>query len=80
MRTANRVLVELGSWEAADGASLAAGARGLVLLAERHSDDVRAAASYLDELAARAPERGVRVWLVEVRAVRVDPIQVMRGE
>ena len=30
LRTANRVLVELGSWEANDGASLAAGARALV--------------------------------------------------
>src|SRR5919107_3885878 len=30
LRTANRVLVELGSWEATDGPSLAAGARGLV--------------------------------------------------
>ncbi|HWM89205.1 MAG TPA: RNA methyltransferase [Thermoanaerobaculia bacterium] len=30
LRTANRVLVELGSWEAADGPSLAAGARALV--------------------------------------------------
>ncbi|MES1245759.1 MAG: RNA methyltransferase [Acidobacteriota bacterium] len=30
LRTANRVLVELGSWEATDGASLAAGARALV--------------------------------------------------
>lgn len=30
LRTANRVLVELGSWEAMDGASLAAGARALV--------------------------------------------------
>lgn len=30
LRTANRVLVELGSWEAQDGPSLAAGARALV--------------------------------------------------
>ena len=30
LRTANRVLVELGSWRAADGAALAAGARALV--------------------------------------------------
>lgn len=30
LRTANRVLVELGSWEAYDGPSLAAGARALV--------------------------------------------------
>jgi putative N6-adenine-specific DNA methylase len=30
LRTANRVLVELASWEAADGAALAAGARALV--------------------------------------------------
>ena len=30
LRTANRVLVELGSWEAADGPALAAGARALV--------------------------------------------------
>ncbi len=30
LRTANRVLVELGSWEATDGPSLAAGARALV--------------------------------------------------
>ncbi|HYN20320.1 MAG TPA: RNA methyltransferase [Thermoanaerobaculia bacterium] len=30
LRTANRVLVELGSWDASDGPSLAAGARALV--------------------------------------------------
>ncbi len=30
LRTANRVLVELGSWEAVDGPSLAAGARALI--------------------------------------------------
>ena len=30
LRTANRVLVELGSWEATDGPGLAAGARALV--------------------------------------------------
>src|SRR6185436_4893293 len=30
LRTANRVLVELGSWEATDGPALAAGARALV--------------------------------------------------
>jgi hypothetical protein len=30
LRTANRVLVELGSWPAGDGAALAAGARALV--------------------------------------------------
>jgi hypothetical protein len=47
-------------------------ARGLVVVAEEHRDEFRALAQYLNDLADHDPERGVAVWLVEARAVRVD--------
>jgi hypothetical protein len=46
-------------------------ARGLVIVAEEHRDEFRAVAQYLNELAELSPERGVAVWLVEARAVRI---------
>ncbi|SOC53714.1 hypothetical protein [Ornithinimicrobium cerasi] len=47
-------------------------ARGLILVAEEHRDEFRAVAQYLNEMRELAPERGIAVWLVEARAVRVD--------
>jgi hypothetical protein len=47
-------------------------ARGLVLVAEEHRDEFRALAQYLNEMAELDPTRGVRVWLVEAKAVRID--------
>jgi hypothetical protein len=46
-------------------------ARGLVVVAEEHRDEFRAVAAYLNELAEHDPERGIAVWLVEARAVRI---------
>ena len=47
-------------------------ARGLVLVAEEHRDEFRAVAQYLNELAEHDLKRGVAVWLVEAKAVRID--------
>lgn len=47
-------------------------ARGLVVVAEEHRDEFRAVAQYLNELAEQDPERGIAVWLVEARAVRIE--------
>ena len=47
-------------------------ARGLVVIAEEHRDEFRAVAEYLNDLAELDPEKGIRVWLVEARAVRID--------
>lgn len=46
-------------------------ARGLIVVAEEHRDEFRAVATYLNELAEHDTERGVAVWLVEARAVRI---------
>ncbi|WP_371406272.1 hypothetical protein OHA10_12050 [Kribbella sp. NBC_00662] len=46
-------------------------ARGLVVIAEQHRDEFRALAEYLNDLAALDSERGISVWLVEVKAVRI---------
>jgi hypothetical protein len=46
-------------------------ARGLIIGAEKHGDEFRAVADYLNELAELDPERGISVWLVEARAVRI---------
>lgn len=46
-------------------------ARGLVLVAEEHRDEFRAVAQYLNELAELDPSKGIAVWLVEARAVRI---------
>jgi len=47
-------------------------ARGLVVVAEEHRDEFKAVAQYLNELAEHDTERGVAVWLVEAKAVRID--------
>ncbi len=52
--------------------AVASHARGLVVVAEEHRDEFRAVAQYLNDLADNDRERGIAVWLVEARAVRVD--------
>lgn len=47
-------------------------AKGLVVVAEEHRDEFRAVAQYLNELAEHDPDRGVAVWLVEAKAVRIE--------
>lgn len=51
--------------------AVAAEAKGLVVVAERHRDEFRAVAEYLNDLAEHSTERGIAVWLVEARAVRI---------
>lgn len=46
-------------------------ARGLVVIAEEHRDEFRAVAQYLNDLAEHDRERGIAVWLVEAKAVRI---------
>lgn len=46
-------------------------ARGLVVVAEEHRDEFRAVAQYLNELAELDPSKGIVVWLVEAKAVRI---------
>jgi hypothetical protein len=46
-------------------------ARGLVVVAEEHRDEFRAVAQYLNEMAEHDAERGIFVWLVEAKAVRI---------
>lgn len=52
--------------------AVAARARGLVVVAEEHRDEFKAVARYLNDLRDADPERGIAVWLIEARAVRVD--------
>jgi hypothetical protein len=52
--------------------AVAAHARGLIVIAERHRDEFREVAHYLNELRDNDPERGVAVWLVEAKVVRID--------
>lgn len=52
--------------------AVARGARGLVVVADDHRDEFRAVAQYLNDLAEHDSERGIAVWLVEARAVRID--------
>lgn len=47
-------------------------ARGLVIVAEEHRDEFRAVAQYLNDLAEHEPDRGIAVWLVEAKAVRIE--------
>lgn len=47
-------------------------ARGLVVVSEEHRDEFRAVAQYLNEMAELDRERGIAVWLVEARAVRIE--------
>jgi hypothetical protein len=46
-------------------------ARGLVVVAKEHRDEFRAVAEYLNDLAELDPDRGIAVWLVEAKAVRI---------
>jgi hypothetical protein len=46
-------------------------ARGLILIAEEHRDEFRALAQYLNDMAELDPDRGICVWLVEAKAVRI---------
>jgi len=47
-------------------------ARGLVVIAEAHRDEFRALAEYLNDLAEKDTDRGIAVWLVEAKAVRIQ--------
>ena len=42
------------------------------MVAEEHRDEFRAVTRYLNDLAELDPERGVAVWLVEAKAVRIN--------
>jgi len=55
LRTANRVLVELGSWDGEDGGALAAGARALV--SGQHHDKQDRAGAGVDPAALLHPDR-----------------------
>jgi len=46
-------------------------ARGLILIAEGHRDEFRAVAQYLNEMAELDSDRGISIWLVEAKAVRI---------
>jgi hypothetical protein len=50
-------------------------ARGLVIVAEEHRDEFRAVAQYLNEMAELDSARGIAVWLVEAKAVRIGDSQ-----
>lgn len=52
--------------------AIARRARGLIVVAEEHRDEFRAVAQYLNDLAELDLERGVVLWLVEVKAVRIE--------
>lgn len=52
--------------------AVASHAKGLVVVAEEHRDEFKAVARYLNDLREADPDRGIAVWLVEARAVRVD--------
>jgi hypothetical protein len=47
-------------------------ARGLILIAEEHRDEFRAVAQCLNEMAELDTDRGISVWLVEAKAVRIE--------
>ena len=46
-------------------------ARGLIIVAEEHRDEFKAVAEYLNDLAELDSERGIAVWLIEAKAVRI---------
>ncbi|QBR93282.1 hypothetical protein [Nocardioides euryhalodurans] len=46
-------------------------ARGLVVVAEEHRDEFKAVAQYLNDMAELDQDRGISVWLVEAKAVRI---------
>jgi len=80
LRTANRVLVELGSWEATDGPALAAGARALVGGRMRAPGLVR---SEVDVARLLDPERSFAIQATstasEVRDTRWAALSVKDG-
>lgn len=41
-------------------------------MAEEHRDEFRAVAQYLNELAEHDSDRGIAIWLVEAKAVRIE--------
>lgn len=51
--------------------AVSAEADGLIVVAEEHRDEFREVAHYLNDVAARAG-RGVKIWLVEAKAIKVD--------
>ena len=51
--------------------AVARDARGLVVVAENHRDEFKAVAQYLNDMAERDPDRGIAVWLVEAKAIRI---------
>ncbi|GAA2244769.1 hypothetical protein GCM10010401_17560 [Rarobacter faecitabidus] len=51
--------------------AVSAEAGGLIVVAEDHRDEFRDVVHYLNDIAARSGT-GIKVWLVEARAVRVD--------
>jgi 23S rRNA G2445 N2-methylase RlmL len=61
LRTANRVLVELAGWPAADGAALAAGARAVAAGRADGADGVEIAAPDLDLAALLHPDRSFAI-------------------
>ncbi len=42
------------------------------MVAEQHRDEFRAVAQYLNDLAELDADRGIAVWLIEARAVRIE--------
>lgn len=58
----------------------------LIVIAENHRDEFVSVADYLNEIAGQATPEGIRVWLVNVRAVRrvgdtvLSPEFVVRAE
>lgn len=52
--------------------AVAKSAHGLIIVAERHREEFRAVADYLNDVAVRAGSGGIKIWLVEARAIKVD--------
>jgi hypothetical protein len=52
--------------------AVAKSAAGLIVIAEEHRDEFRSVAHYLNHIAARAGEGGIKIWLVEAKAIRVN--------
>lgn len=50
--------------------AVATGSIALIVVAEDHKDEFVSVADYLNHVAGQASEDGIRVWLVQVRAVR----------
>ena len=50
--------------------AVATDSAALIVVAENHKDEFVSVADYLNDLAGQSEEAGIRVWLVQVRAVR----------